>query len=474
MVNKNDIKTNEINQELKEISPTLADIKKSNPFVVKDNYFDELYNNIQNKVSNESKAPAIKEKIWFLKPQYSISIAAAIIILVAFAINYFSENSNDKQNIIEKTFIAKDNNSTIENQNINSNHKKDSDESEKLNIDNVNSKENILLASEKQIDNPLLEQTSKNNPSKKVDFDKVNNQNKDAVYAINNDNNPIKNPGISMSNSGNPANNNSDNLARHTSTDNKQTNKDSLRDATKPSQNYKKPFVDLGEDICSNEEVELTAGKVNSKYSYLWSNGEKTSSINVDKTGKYSVTVSLIDNPEIYSVDNIQVKIIDKPIVNLGPDQEICSNEKLTLYAIENNKQSDYTYKWLPNGETSSFIQLSKLDIGTYKFKVTVVGCENYTDEILITVNDCQLEIPNVFTPNGDGVNDYFKIAGLENYPNSKLIIFTRNGNKVYESLNYLNNWDGGNNPDGVYFFKLFIADENQTIRQGSVTLYRK
>lgn len=472
MKEKNKIRKTEIDKELKQISPTLASIEKSNPFVVDNDYFEKLYSNIQDNISKESDVVSLKQKAWFLRPQYSYSIAAAVLILVAFAINYFSNYSDNNQNNIEKTQIAKDNSSIIKNQNSNKEDIKK--EQKQSGVDEINSKESTLIVNEENIDNPLHKSPSKILQENSIYQDNLNKQKNNPNYADNN-NGTIQKPGSSTSNPIKPDITNQANLAKHNPSGNKPVNNDSADDVIKQTQNiYKKPIVDLGEDICSNHTVEIIAGNTNKRYSYQWSTGAKTSSINVSKTGKYTVTVSLRDKPEVYSVDNIQVKIIEKPIVNLGTDQTICSNEKLTLYATENNNNNDYSYKWLPNGETSSFIQLEKLSIGIHKLKVTVSGCENYTDEILITVNECQLEIPNVFTPNGDGVNDYFKINGLENYPKSKLFIFDRNGHKVYESLNYLNNWNGSNSPDGVYFFKLFISDDKQTLRQGSITLYRK
>ena len=67
--------------------------------------------------------------------------------------------------------------------------------------------------------------------------------------------------------------------------------------------------------------------------------------------------------------------------------------------------------------------------------------------------------IYNGFSPNGDGVNDTFKIDGLEAYESHKLMVFNRWGNKVMESENYNNDWDGWWDekrlPFGTYFYVL-------------------
>lgn len=85
------------------------------------------------------------------------------------------------------------------------------------------------------------------------------------------------------------------------------------------------------------------------------------------------------------------------------------------------------------------------------------LGCVR-TTEIEIPV-DVDIFIPNIFTPNGDGVNDVFFIRNLPQ--GSKLVITNRWGNQVFQSSNYPVNandpglWNGGNQPDGVYYYRL-------------------
>jgi gliding motility-associated-like protein len=86
--------------------------------------------------------------------------------------------------------------------------------------------------------------------------------------------------------------------------------------------------------------------------------------------------------------------------------------------------------------------------------------------------------MPNVFTPNGDGSNDYFKPFNLDNVVNFELLIYNRWGNLIYEGIN-LGGWDGKFNgsevSDGVYFWIANysgIDNQNQVLK-GDVTLIR-
>lgn len=83
--------------------------------------------------------------------------------------------------------------------------------------------------------------------------------------------------------------------------------------------------------------------------------------------------------------------------------------------------------------------------------------------------------IPNVFTPNGDGINDYFEIINIEKYPKNNLIIFDRAGNTVARYTGYRNEFNGQNLPAGTYFYKLEYGhlDQEKT-KVGCVEILRK
>lgn len=84
------------------------------------------------------------------------------------------------------------------------------------------------------------------------------------------------------------------------------------------------------------------------------------------------------------------------------------------------------------------------------------------------------IEIPNIFTPNGDGVNDKFVINGLENCEKKTLLVKDRSGKIIFQSQNYDNSWDGGNLPNGTYYYQFSYSINNiNELRQGAVLIRR-
>ncbi|MFI5205138.1 MAG: gliding motility-associated C-terminal domain-containing protein, partial [Flavobacteriales bacterium] len=127
------------------------------------------------------------------------------------------------------------------------------------------------------------------------------------------------------------------------------------------------------------------------------------------------------------------------------------ANDTLHLYA---DLCYDETFL-LPDGTTTG-------TPGTYSYALlTSQGCDS---TVIITLNSlpmdsCVFIIPNVFSPNGDGINDAFFIKGLSGAGNS-LKIMNRWGDVLYESADYQNNWNGTAKngkklSDGVYYYLL-------------------
>ncbi len=132
------------------------------------------------------------------------------------------------------------------------------------------------------------------------------------------------------------------------------------------------------------------------------------------------------------------------------PDNDIIDPEEVitTLVSADDNHTGDYTFRYDDN--TVNVFYFNTLD------------------------NDSDIEIPNAFTPNGDGINDTWIIRGIENNRSSLVQVFNRNGEKVFEGRVYANDWNGRKNnkplPAGVYFYKVF-HQKNYPVRTGTLTI---
>ncbi len=85
------------------------------------------------------------------------------------------------------------------------------------------------------------------------------------------------------------------------------------------------------------------------------------------------------------------------------------------------------------------------------------LGCRK---DYQVTIGvDNSLMIPNIFTPNGDGVNEVFFIRNMPDA--TEVIVTNRWGKAVYSSKNYQNDWDGGDVTDGVYFYRINAAGQS-------------
>jgi gliding motility-associated-like protein len=113
----------------------------------------------------------------------------------------------------------------------------------------------------------------------------------------------------------------------------------------------------------------------------------------------------------------------------------------------------------------------------TFPFVAIDAGCTLY-DYVTVFVR-ADMEIPNTFSPNNDGVNDSWKIPSIEFYPTNTLTIFNRAGSKVGDfspyspSNEWLGSWNGAALPEGVYFYVLELNDSKNKVLKGTITVIR-
>jgi gliding motility-associated-like protein len=173
--------------------------------------------------------------------------------------------------------------------------------------------------------------------------------------------------------------------------------------------------------------------------------------------------------------DSVQVYPVPK--VNLGPDTAICLHGAPILLKNEFDPGPDETYVW-STGETTPEI-MAKHD-GDFSLTVHTPYCSN--SDIIHIDKDCYIDIPNAFTPNGDGENDYFFPRQLlsSSVSSFQMQILNRWGQMIFETQQTDGRgWDGRFNgseqPGGVYIYLIKVSFVNSASEsyQGNVTLLR-
>lgn len=241
------------------------------------------------------------------------------------------------------------------------------------------------------------------------------------------------------------------------------------------------PLPDLGPDrhLCVGDSVTFSfprAGSPNIPYgiSYRWNDGSVGYSKTIHKSGTYSVCSVW---KKLTQCDTVDLFFEDQPEIDLPGDTLLCTGEEMNVRASVG--RSGYSYYWNV-GVSDSTLSIS--DSRTAVVEVTNGAC-SVTDSLTILFRDCSatLEMPNVFSPNCDGINDVFRPMNAINIYSIQIDIFDRWGRKVAVLRSLDQGWDGRNSlgqtlPEGVYFWAARyqgVEDEEVVVVKGNVVLVR-
>jgi len=223
--------------------------------------------------------------------------------------------------------------------------------------------------------------------------------------------------------------------------------------------------------ICEGERAVLYPS-ITGANQISWSTGATTSRIEVAQAGTYTVSAQ---NSCFTRSDSFEVVLQELPIFSLGEDTTLCGNSIL----LAGPTQNGYRYEWNNTQESPTLLVA---DSGTYQLTVwNAEGCA-YSDAITIFKCPLPLFIPQAFTPNGDGLNDYFfAVTDPEQILDYRFMIFNRWGELIFETQDPEIGWNGEFNgepaPIGSYAYRLFlrpIDSDNETIeKHGSIQLIR-
>ncbi|MFA9372292.1 MAG: gliding motility-associated C-terminal domain-containing protein, partial [Labilibaculum antarcticum] len=300
-----------------------------------------------------------------------------------------------------------------------------------------------------------------------------------------------------------------------------------------------KPTISALGSLFLNQGESVNLSTPEGAWEYIWNTNEETNSIEVDEEGFYWVRLKSIDG-ECFSdlSDSIKVNrfysitIEDKHLkinsdqsevlTDLSQDIQESINKSLqesNLYQVEidsivDQKIASAIYNMIQGprwGEAAidlngNLIYIphclnSKVDSLQYEvsfneqtFNVKSNSPGNQVSYVDFIENQIQgkvyfdiekgtdFKLPNAFSPNGDGINDYFIIEGIEIYQDNELVIFNRFSGAVYISKPYLNDWNGTSNnngvktsgaqlPDGIYFYILKL--DSTKIIKGYIEIKR-
>ncbi len=257
------------------------------------------------------------------------------------------------------------------------------------------------------------------------------------------------------------------------------------------------------EDNGNTAQVKAVAGDAYppDEYHYFWdvrpiqiSPGDSSLALGLKAHQNYIIEVK--DKNGCSTVDTFYTQAYDNPVIEIVADPDTLYLENphghfgFINHSIDSIQVTNSYWEFDKDENSYSTPELDYTFTGdsasSYNVYLTVYnqqGCDTvYTT--VVDVLPVNLFIPNVFTPNGDGINDYFVISEKENadykpvnvfYEASQLVVFNRYGRVVYKSSNYQNDWDGRNLPDGTYFYvlKCHGFKTKNAVYKGSVSIIR-
>lgn len=287
---------------------------------------------------------------------------------------------------------------------------------------------------------------------------------------------------------------------------------------------------------CSNHEeengrnaqviawVDSTAAVYEPPFVYQWevsplhiAPNDPTWAIGLEAFKYYHIKVT--DGRGCVQRDSVKLKAYPNPLVEIStdPGDTVYLQNPHVTYSFENLSADTLdisNFYWILNStynitSTENEPRFTYVETGDFTTELKVYnpqGCDTSYYKT-VKVEPVKLKIPNVFTPNGDGTNDYFIISldggsdlgggGSNNngsrdddgghqyeyegyeplnryYESTELTIFNRWGRVVYHSKDYHNDWDGDNLSDGTYFYVLKCHGLKQDATyQGSVMIIK-
>jgi gliding motility-associated-like protein len=212
--------------------------------------------------------------------------------------------------------------------------------------------------------------------------------------------------------------------------------------------------------------------------SYTWSNNSTTKDLTNLAAGDYTYMVT--DGKGCSSKNTVKVEGPTDSLTILAKiKEESCKDDKDGEINLDiKGGKSPYIFLWNDNAFTQNRENLEK---GLYRVIVTDANkCKTgQTIDLKRYCDKKESDLPNTFSPNGDGVNDTWIFPGIDNFPKNQVEIFNRWGNIVWSKKGMKSgDWngetsDGKELPSGPYYYLVQLNDRDKTVFSGAVTIIK-
>ncbi|MEX2597541.1 MAG: gliding motility-associated C-terminal domain-containing protein, partial [Salibacteraceae bacterium] len=215
-------------------------------------------------------------------------------------------------------------------------------------------------------------------------------------------------------------------------------------------------------------------------YTYDWSTGDTDSVITFEASVTQTIGLTITDvcGSQIDASGLIEIPEYAPLELAVSGSTELCFGDEYIIKAYARGGAGDYRYTWISLNEPLLGETFEKIDSAEFKvisrfenthFITVNDYCGNATTDTLnITIDPC-VSIPNVITPNGDGINDAFYIESINNFDDARLTVYNRWGQKIFESKPYRNQWVPMNVSSGVYYY--ILTSNNFPDLRGDLTI---
>jgi gliding motility-associated-like protein len=246
----------------------------------------------------------------------------------------------------------------------------------------------------------------------------------------------------------------------------------SLFDSTYVKMSFRPKLLLRDTIICKGKSLILDAR--NPGMQYFWNTFETSQKIKIEKPGRYWVVIT---NGSCISIDTVYVKQVQGSGVSLVSEVSFCLNDENKIISVKTNPGTKILWS---TGATSPSIYAIKE--GSYWVKTEINNCGPQVDTVKVKFKmcECEMMIPNSFTPNEDNRNDYFFPVMQCEYSYYNLTISDRWGNVVFTTSNVSAKWDGrykGNLcPEDIYVYKIESTEkgsDKKQVRTGHISLFR-